>query len=296
VQARDETRAADVERELRVRGLIEPLDLADVDAVRAWSACDLASAVEGAFHARIDPWASEDRSGWRERLGASYDEPGLAADLHLTRYLWLLDDGERVGTIALPFSGIGRIDLPIWSLYVHPRARGRGVAERALVAAYRAAIEHGFAGIELETHWVWQRAVRYYLARRMWVVGWRRAITFAWRPSLPRYELIEDGALTLSTGDGPAWIARHDGDRLSLAHGVVRDPAVSVYGHATIAVAAAVRGWPLVRSDEAWARRNTRTDIGEVEALACRIRRFEAMARGNEWDVRTPRIPGLPEE
>lgn len=296
--ANDETRASEVERLLRLRGLVEPVDPAR-DA-RAWSACDLASAAEGAFHESLDPWtmSDEERVRYRERLGESYEEPGLEADLHVTRFLWLTHRRARVGTIALPATGIGRIEMPIWSLYVHPSARRMGIGARVLSAAYEAALASRFGGIQLETHWVWQRAVRFYLARRMWVVGWKHAIAFAWRPSLPRYEIVEDrDELALSVDGKEAWRGARRGDRLVLTSGdAVRDPAVRVYGHATMALALAVRGWPLVRSESAWARRLSSTDLGEVEGLAHKIRAFEANAQANGWEVRTPAIPGMPRD
>jgi hypothetical protein len=54
----------------------------------------------------------------------------------------------------------------------------------------------------------------------------------------------------------------------------------------------AVRGWPLIRSEEAWAQRHNWSDSGEPEGLAYKIEIFEAIDRRHGFTVRTPRIPG----
>jgi hypothetical protein len=69
---------------------------------------------------------------------------------------------------------------------------------------------------------------------------------------------------------------------------------VLLRGRATLALACAVRGWPLVRSDGEWARRYRYADVGGPEGLACRIASFEAQARADGWRVATPPVPGLP--
>ncbi len=294
----EETRAAEVELALSRAGLaevVDPTSRADTDA---WTACDLASMVEGCFDHAIEPWTLGDaeRERWLDRLGDSYEIPDPALDRAFLRYLWLLDDdGARVGTMALPSSALGRVDLPIWSLYVHPSRRGRGIASRALRAAHDAARAARLQGIRVDTHWVWQRSVRFYLERRMWVVSWKRALGFSWVHDLPRYTIAEDDAQIALVVEGAPWLAAtRDGDRLRLEE----DEALSqrygwIYAHATLATVLATRGWPLIRSREHWERRAQSSDIGQAEGLALKIQVFEALARYWGWDVRTPRIPGL---
>lgn len=312
---REPARASHAEAALVRRGVAAVLDLDDPEATRAWAACDLASMIEGCFHERLDPWDPgggllDEPAGerWRSRLGASYLSPGFADDAWMTRYLWLLRDGERVGTLALPTTAAGTLDLRLWSLYVHPAHRGRGVATAALRASYEAARASGFRGLRVDTHWAWQRAVRFYLARRMWVTSWKRSVGFAWGPDLPEWDLEEaperisfrvrrDGAMV------PLWTARRRGLQLELAEeplaatlgGEGRFPGARSFGHATLAVVLATRGWPLVRSEAHWAERHGSGGVGQVEGVAEAIRRFEAIAREQGWDVRTPALAGLPE-
>jgi hypothetical protein len=68
---------------------------------------------------------------------------------------------------------------------------------------------------------------------------------------------------------------------------------VRFHARSTFAVALAVHGWPLLRADDdidkvaGW-------DIGGPDVLAHKIAIFEWLARRSGFDVRTPRIPGLP--
>ena len=63
----------------------------------------------------------------------------------------------------------------------------------------------------------------------------------------------------------------------------------------TFAVALAVRGFPLITSDDAWQAELRRgfSDCGGPDGLALKIRRFEAWSRKNGWQTPAPRIPGL---
>lgn len=299
---REETRARDVEAELQRAALVRVVDPTSPAETSRWMAFDLASMIEGCFGARVDPDALDDRARrrWLERLGDSYEPPDPALDRNFLRHLWLLDEnGEPAGTLAMPTSGAGRIDLPLWSLYVHPAHRGRGLATRALGAAHEAARRARFRAIRLDTHWVWQHSVRFYLGRRMWVVSWQHALGFSWLPDLPRYAIEEsDERIVLAIeerGKTRPWLtATRDGERLVLEDD---EQLSSRYGwmhaHATLATALATRGWPLIRSQERWRRRHESTDLGQVEGLAAKIQLFEALARHWGWQVRTPRIPGL---
>src|SRR5687768_6255565 len=96
---REEIRAAEVEAELVRSGAAVAVDPHSDAELDYWNACDLASAIEGAFHERIDPraLAPAEREQFLDRLGASYEPPVLTSDLHLTRFLWLIDRGERAG-------------------------------------------------------------------------------------------------------------------------------------------------------------------------------------------------------
>lgn len=291
----ERTRAAIIEGELLGRGIVEVVDPDSERETAAWTTCDLAAMVEGCFHRTLDPFQLPESEAlpWLDRLADSYEPPDPALDRSLLRYLWLLDDGERAGTIALPRSTLGHVELPIWSLYVHPSRRARGIAGGALRAAHDAARGAGLRGIRVDTHWAWQRSVRFYLRQGMWVVGWKRALSFSWIDSLPPYVLDDEGdRLTLSVlrdGAREPWLtATREGGLAIEEHA-----EVPVYAHATLALALATRGWPLIRSKAHWARRHASADLGQVEGLAMKIQLFEALARDAGWDVRTPRIPNL---
>lgn len=297
----DGTRAARVEGELLRKNLVQVVDPNCAAEVTAWKSCDLASMIEGCFHLRIDPSSLDEAAyaGWLERLAESYEPPDPSIDRAFLRYLWLLDDGEPAGTLALPHSAFGRLDLPLWSLYVHPSRRRRGIASRTLRAAHEAARAASMRGIRVDTHWAWQRSVRFYLAQGMWVVSWKRAIGFSWLDDHPPYEIEEQDdhvALVVKVGGvRMRWLsASRDGDRLVLE----QDEGLSarfgaVHAHSTMAVVLATRGFPLVRSKAWWEKRHGSADIGHVEGFASKIQVFEALAHYWGWDVSTPRIPGL---
>jgi hypothetical protein len=124
---------------------------------------------------------------------------------------------------------------------------------------------------------------------------------------LPEYDLgFEDGrawfhAATPSGAEVRLEAARQ-GESLQLDRWptdaqVSDDPELwrlRLYGTSTFAVALALRGWPLIRSQAHWAAATESSDIGEPEGLALKIAVFEAEAQERGWVVATPRIPGLP--
>ena len=285
-----------IEGELLNRGLVEVVDPDSDRETALWKACDLAAMVEGCFHQALDPLhlSEAETQVWLDRLADSYEPPDPVLDRVLLRYLWLRDGSERVGTVALPRSTLGHSDLPLWSLYVHPSARNRGIARTALRAAHESARRAGLRRLRVDTHWLWQRSVRFYLHLGMWVVGWKRALSFSWLDELPPYRIDEEGARlvfsVVSHGTPRPWLsATRNAGSLELEE----HAPTPVYAHATFALARAVRGWPLVRSKAHWARRHGSADIGESEGLAMKIQLFEALALEAGWLVRTPRIPGL---
>ncbi|MCC6874601.1 MAG: GNAT family N-acetyltransferase [Sandaracinaceae bacterium] len=274
-------------QDLARAGVASELNCSDPGERARWSEWDLASMVEGCFDARA---AAADRDAWLARLGESYGAPRFDDDDWLTRWLWLEDGRAHGGTLALPVSTFGRRRLPLFSLYVEPSRRGRGLATRALEATYRAAVAHGLGGVQLETHWAWKRSLRFYLERRMWVVGWASAIALAWDVTWPRWELREEpGRLALEAG-GRRWIeARAEGSRLVLEEPAQTDEFdLARHAHATMAVVLALRGWPLVRSDSHWEDRFRHLELGAVEGLAERLDRLERSYLERGWEVRSP--------
>ncbi|MGH7818268.1 MAG: hypothetical protein ACREQ9_00700, partial [Candidatus Binatia bacterium] len=97
------------------------------------------------------------------------------------------------------------------------------------------------------------------------------------------------------------WRAQRAGERLDLEETTAlrrleKDDEnwfMTLCALATLSVALAVRGWPLIRSDAAWGERRKSSDVGQPEGLAHKIEVFEAVARRDGWVVGTPRIPGI---
>jgi GNAT superfamily N-acetyltransferase len=193
--------------------------------------------------------------------------------------------------------------LPVSSLYVFPAHRGTGLAYRALRAVDRAAVSAGLSGIRVGTHWTWQTAVRRYLLRyRMWAWTFKRSINFVWA-DLPAHTIaIDDHFARFAVEHGARRIelltATRNGDALiwnesrEMTSGDLSD-IVHFHARSTFAVALALHGWPLLRPgddlDDAAVY-----DAGGPDVLAYKIGMFEAMDRRSGFDVRTPRLPGLP--
>ncbi|MFG2905808.1 GNAT family N-acetyltransferase [Kitasatospora sp. NPDC048286] len=273
---------------------------------RRFALWDLASLVEGGLGELVDPdgLAPQAERGWRERLGESGREwPG--GELYRRRY-WIQDDGGTVvGTVAVDNWTKGPSQLAVSSLYVTPEARGRGLAAAALDEVYAAATAEGLPGFRLEAHWAWQPAVRYYLRRGLWVVGWKRSLSFARMPQLPAHRVREeDGRLLLLVEDRlrgwvPILTAGQEGRWLRLDETADYrgcDGWVHEYARSTLALCLALAGRPLVRGPQWWAEAWRWSDAGEPEGLAYRIEEFERAALEAGRPVASPYRPvPLPE-
>jgi GNAT superfamily N-acetyltransferase len=270
---------------------------------RRFALWDLVSLAEGALGECVDPdsltVSSEKR--WRLRLRA----PGRRhpRDDDFRRRYWIRSpDGRRgpVGTVAVDTWPMGAGALRVSSLYVHPVARGQGVASAVLDAVYEACRAEGLHGFRLDTHWTWQRTVRFYLGRRLWVTSWKHALGLARLSYLPPYDVRgDDGELTFtvtgSRGEAvPLLVADSADGRLRLReteqyrslpdeHGAVR-----LYARSTLALHLALRGRPLVRGEAEWADARRWCDIGEPEGLAYKIGLFEWEAQEDGWRVESP--------
>jgi GNAT superfamily N-acetyltransferase len=298
-----------VQFEAMVRPLVEGgvlVPIADRDAdAQLWMDCDLCSFVENRCHHRVEPNALtlDDRAMWMRRALADDERLWDPRRSKFTAAFWLIDHGVRAGTLALSKAMSLHQFLPVSSLYVFPTHRGTGLAYRALRAVDRAAASAGLGGVRVGTHWTWQTAVRRYLLRYgMWIWMFKRSIDFVWA-DLPAHRItIDDHSARFAVEHGGRRIelltAARDGEVLVWNEAPEMDsdePSDIVQFHArcTFAVALAVHGWPLLRAgddiDEAACY-----DAGGPDVLAYKIGVFEALDRQNGFDVRTPRIPGLP--
>jgi GNAT superfamily N-acetyltransferase len=295
----DDLRA--IYRGLVADGALEPLELDGADE-RAWMDCDLASVAENRIGDATDPRAltAERREHW---VGHALTErPFSPRERSFETCFWLLEGGERVGTVALSNAVVGGVRVRLSSLYVFPTLRGRGVGTRALLSLREHFAPHEL-GIRLDTSWSWQRTVRFYLRRGLWVHMWKHDLALKWdaRVPPPLIEIDERSASLAVAIDGRAVVlarAARDGDTLIWDEDVAGRPrderleALAWDAEPTLSLALALRGWPLIRSAELW-ERHRYADGGPPEALAYKIAIWEASDREHGFRVDTPKIPGL---
>lgn len=294
-------RAREAQEEMVRAGLVVPVEI-DTEA-RLWLDCDLAVLAENRLGDRTDPHEldKDRRADWKKRA-TSERASRLGARSKYETCHWLLEDGERVGTIAIWNSTLGSPVARLSSFYVFPAKRSRGVGGRALARMREIFARHRL-GIRLETSWSWQRTVRFYQRAGMWVYMWKRDLALgAFHDTPPPHIEVGEREAHLSVRvDGEEIVlqrARRRGDVLELD-----DPPRELedderLGRAwweassTLSLALALEGWPLVRSPEMWERMHY-ADAGPPEALAYKIEIWEAWDRHHGWIVDTPRIPGL---
>jgi GNAT superfamily N-acetyltransferase len=292
-----------VHERLAARPELSPVAFGEGRRFGLW---DLASLAEGTLGECVDPDSigvtSEKR--WRLRLGAV--GRAYKFDDDFGRRYWICPPSRAgrgpVGTVTVDTWPVGAGALRVTSLYVHPVARRQGLASAVLDTVYEACRAEGLHGFRLDTYWTWQRTVRYYLGRGLWVTSWKHSLGLARLSYLPRYDVRESGAgeVTFLVADPteemvPLLVAGSDGEgRLRLReteqYRRMRDErrAVGLYARSTLALHLAVRGRPLVRGEEEWAKAHWWCDIGEPEGLAYKIGVFERVAREDGWRVESP--------
>ncbi len=288
---------------LRAAKLLIPLGREEAE-VRSWQDHDLASFAENRLGLALDPLVLDDTR--REPLVRRVTDDGRLGSPHESYALpyWVRHRSETIGTVGLSLNSLGRSVISVSNLYIRPAYRGKGCAGELLHTIHDAALRTGLASTQLSTSWCWQRAVRLYCGLAMWVRMWKHELNLVWHRALPHWsvEVRDDEARFLVHGNGrphdsPLIIACRAGARLQwqdcalpACGGEVRQMAP-----ATFALALAVRGWPLIRSDRTWAEqwKLGYSDGGDPEGLAFNIVRWEAWARHRGWRVDTPRIPGL---
>ena len=296
-----------VVRALVDRGVLVPVAGHDDDA-QLWMDCELCSFVENRLHHRLEPeaLAVDERAAWSRRALTADERPLDPRRSELFVAFWIIDRGARAGTLALQQTTLGHQFMPVFSLYILPRRRASGLAYQTLRAVYQASIAAGFEGIRVATHWTWQAAVRRYLFRYgMWAWSFKRSIDFVWTGDLPPYAVtVDDHAARFTVDQDDRTLelltASRDGDllvwnELPAMASPELSKIVSFHARSTFAVALAVHGWPLLRAgddiDEV-----AGYDVGGPDVLARRIAVFDHLDRRSGFDVRAPRIPGLPYE
>jgi GNAT superfamily N-acetyltransferase len=287
--------------ELLQRGVVGPVEL-DTPEEQRWLDCDLASLAEHRLGVTSSPLDLGDalRRDWQARATLERSMRLSQRGRH-ERCYWLLEDGARVGTMALALDTAGSPRVHLASFYVLPSLRGQGVGRRAMARLREVCARHDL-GLRLDTSWTWQRTVRFYLGVGMWIYMWKRDLVFCWDPRTPDPHITvgEDEARLSIVHRGAELVlaqARRRGDALDLEE----PPDVrnikgigSAFWNAssTLSLALAMKGWPLIRSSEHW-EKQAFADAGPPEALAQRIVIWEAWERKNGWRVETPTIPAL---
>jgi ribosomal protein S18 acetylase RimI-like enzyme len=277
---------------------------ADPDEQQLWLNHDLASLAENRLGLRIEPGGltATERRELIQR--ASLEHEGLGRwQAESSSAYWLVHGTDRVGTVALSRSLLGHSLLGVSSLHVHSARRREGHAARALEAIFAASLAADLSGIRLSTDFSWQLAVRFYLKLGFWVRSWKRSLDFVRRKDLPPWHVTTAGDvasfIVVHENEPQVLIeARRAGRRLDWVETLRAESArgeVAWLAPGTFALALAVRGFPLITSDAAWAAQLKRgfSDLGGPEGLAFKIRRFEAWDRKHGWITPAPRIPGL---
>jgi hypothetical protein len=279
-------------------GVLSPLELGCADE-SLWLDCDLASFAENRLGDCRDPWSLdlETRVFWSRK---ALDQPMcLPSERDWVSSFWVEREGVKVGTLAITKTPLGGM-VDIHSVYLRPAYRRIGLMADAL-RAVRVELEREELGLRIETFWTWQPAVRFYLRIGLWLRLWKRDLSFIWRPRTPSpaIELQNDEAsISVDLGQGRVVLARahRNGHRLT-AHDV--EPGLpkaledlSWDARSTLALCIALQGWPLIRAGSDWERARF-SDAVQPEALADRIRNWEAWSVKHGWLVNTPRIPGL---
>ncbi len=286
--------------------LLRPVDPDCAIERQLWRACELCSYAENRQGGDPpDPRGLSEATmaAWSERWLTDMEEISDPADLSWTKAYWLEQDGKRIGTVALTAEEWGRQQsiLDLSSLYIFPEYRRQGYGRRLLTTLTAACQALGLSGQRLDTSWLWQTAVWFYLRQGLWVYHWKRDLRLIRWLDDPGYR-VTDGQdrlqFYLTETTAPLLSAMRDGDRLiwieetAFADLVTQDIELSNRAITTFSLWLAMSGWPLIRDHDAWMTYRY-LDAGEPEALAYKITIYEAYARAHGFSVRTPRIPGL---
>ena len=101
-------------------GMFVPVSLGGAEE-RAWLDCDLASLAENRIGDSTHPRDLDDRrrAEWGSRITGGPPQR-LEARSEYDRCYWVLDGGDRVGTVALATSVLGGTRLRLSSFYIFP--------------------------------------------------------------------------------------------------------------------------------------------------------------------------------
>lgn len=287
--------------------LFQSVNTADPAQRNLWARCELAIFAEHRLATVIDPCTLTDGAFaklCRRALAHNETLSDLARHTFFQPF-WIQADGRMAGMVAFTLvPNTPRPFVQVWDFYLLPAARGQGLGRTVLDTVFATAVANGFDGFRLSTEWIYQKAVRYYLRRGLWLTGWKRHLDFARYAGLPDFcceftNQVARFAILSKDCNGLLYSARRDGPFLKLSTAPLAQrldttrPILLSYALCTFSLGLALNGWPLVRSAEAWDNRFGCGDGGMPEGLAYKIELFEAWAKEQGFLVLTPRIPGL---
>lgn len=276
--------------------MFEPLR-DEPEEIARWAAWELANFVDIRLQISVDPAELDTkarRATWVQRAlddgDGRIDEPFVLG----RRPYWLLENGERVGTIAFWFRRYAHVSsAEIQSVYVHPNHRRKGIGSKALLAMRDAAFAVGAKKVEIGATWTSTPSLLFYLSHGMWIRSWKHAVNFYFLQGQAGWQVEVSGDKARFILEGRALVEAErkidDKRRARLSWTEVspmeQDLKWDVEG--TFAVWLGAHGWPLIRSDEQWQSQLDFgfSDCGDCEGLAFRSRQFERYARQQGWHV-----------
>uniref|UniRef100_UPI0025EBEB2E GNAT family N-acetyltransferase n=1 Tax=uncultured Thiodictyon sp. TaxID=1846217 RepID=UPI0025EBEB2E len=169
--------------------LFLPVDPQSESERRLWRACELCTYLEYRFDDPPDPRSLSDDAiaDWARRGLTREERPGDPASLGDYHPYWVTIDGRTLGTVALAIRdpGWGQCNLWIAGLYLFREER-RGGYGTLITATLEGMARHlGFGAVRLDTDWLWQGAVRFYLRQGFWVANWKRGFAPFAQPGTP---------------------------------------------------------------------------------------------------------------
>jgi GNAT superfamily N-acetyltransferase len=279
-------------------GVLVPVRLGGFEEER-WANCDLASLAGNRLGEEMDPARLDRRTRKRWLATAVEERLCTPSERKSEACYWIVRGGTEVGTLALTRFCLGHFSTA-YSVYLRPPWRGRGIMAATLRVVYSQLEARGL-GLQLDTPWTWQHAVRFYLRNGFWLSSWKRDLTFVRRPLVPPPILrmtARSASIDLELEGQTITLARaHRDDDKLLEHAVTSDgpewlDQTLCDAPTTLALCLALHGWPLVRLGLLW-RQARYSDCVHPEALAERIVFWEAWTANHGWRIDTPRIPGL---
>lgn len=270
---------------------LQPLAAEDVEQYGLY---ELADAVAVRCGGSVDPnelTDAEARALWTKRAlnGEAMSEPFVAGRLPY----WIVDNGERIGTIAFAALPSQIPSLEISSVFVRPRFRRRGWASRILKMLKEAAFEVGFRRAVLQVEWNNQDALQFYCAQGMWVAGWKNAIELYFAKDQAGWQIeVDANEARFKVRGRVAAVAHKHGGHLDWSVKKSTDKRVL---EQTAALQLALLRWPIIRSEKLWQEQIHKgwSDDGPFEGFALRLRQMERHIRRKHWNLPRERNPSF---